>query len=358
MNIGILTQPIIANYGCIIQNYALQTILKRNGYDVWTIDYYRFSWLDWLIKTVKVLVHKLLGHKVAFVSTPYTNHKIEQPFRSFINTYINLTEPKKKHIKYSILNKYDFDAIIVGSDQVWRPKYNKRLELMFLSFLKDKKLGRIAYAASFGTDKWEFTAKQTQICAKLAKKFNTISVREKSAISLCANYFNVHAEFVLDPTLLLQKKDYDELCKDIDRKSGFVFAYILDLSIDKEKYIKDFASKKGLPYTIIGSVNSISNKVRMEEWLSCFRDASFVITDSFHGTVFSIIYGRDFYVFTNQLRGNSRFKSLLSLFDLEDRIVDPSFVISTKIDWDKVNEKLSLERSRSIEWLMESLSSI
>ena len=96
----------------------------------------------------------------------------------------------------------------------------------------------------------------------------------------------------------------------------------------------------------------------VQDWLKSIKEAKYVITDSFHGTVFSIIYGRDFYVFTNQLRGNSRFKSLLSLFDLEDRIVDPSFVISTKIDWDKVNEKLSLERSRSIEWLMESLSSI
>ena len=114
--------------------------------------------------------------------------------------------------KYSeITQTNQFDAIIVGSDQVWRPLYNSNIEDYFIGFDEYGDFKRIAYAASFGISSWEFDVNQTQKCSSLLKKFNAVSVREFSGADLCSNYFNVRAKVVLDPTLLLNKYDYIHL---------------------------------------------------------------------------------------------------------------------------------------------------
>ncbi len=193
--------------------------------------------------------------------------------------------------------KYGFDALIVGSDQVWRPMYNYNIEDCFLSFVSHMNLKRVAYAASFGTDKWEFTQQQTEQCAVLAKRFDGISVREKSGVALCNKYLGVNATHVLDPTLLMKSQDYIKLCSHISKREPFIFAYVLDESEEKIKSIVNFAERRGLPYFIKGADNTVSDDDTIELWLSYFRDAAFVVTDSFHGTAFSIIFNKDFYVF-------------------------------------------------------------
>ena len=337
MRIGIVTQPLHTNYGGILQNYALQQVLKRMGHEVWTIDYNRLNWFDWVDCAWRVVVHKMLGHDKKFPITPPEKERQEMPLRRFVENYISLTEPRTRVFKRGIIKKYAFDAIVVGSDQVWRPRYNYDVVDCFLRFAKKLPLRRIAYAASFGTDKWELTAKQTTKCAALAKQFDGISVREKSAVKLCKCYLGVEAEYVFDPTLLLDSADYMELCKEISRRDPFVFAYILDKSEDKLRQIKDFAKRNRLGY-LIKSAESSSVEDTVELWLSYFRDAAFVITDSFHGTVFSIIFNKDFYVFGNTDRGNSRFESLLSSVHIQSRILSGAIPrADSKIDWDEVN---------------------
>ena len=352
MKIGIITQPLACNYGGILQNYALQQVLKRMGYEVWTIDYNAFGWLRWLDSAWRVVAHKLLGHKAQFTPTPPQRRQREMPLRRFALKHINLTTPRTCHFERDVVRKYAFDAIVVGSDQVWRPQYNYKVEDCFLQFLKSQPIKRVAYAASFGTDEWEFSAQQAQCCRALVKQFDGISVREKSGIRLCKEHLGVEAIQVIDPTLLLHAEDYLQLCKDIPRRRSFVFAYILDQCEEKLQQIKQFAAQRGLDYFIKSADASISEDDSIEFWLSHFRDAAFVITDSFHGTAFAVNFNKDFYVFGNASRGNSRFESLLSAFHLQERMIGGNIPQEdTLIEWNRVNVLRESEVEKALKWL-------
>lgn len=356
MKIGIFTQPLKSNYGGILQNYAMQIVLKRLGHEPWTVDYLRFTWWDWFVVVAKVTILKCLGRKCKSPLTPTKERRQEHPLRRFALKYIQLTQPRVKYPNKSILQTYGFDALLVGSDQTWRPMYNSKIYDMYLQLAEGMDVKRVAYAASFGTDQWEYTPEQEVECAQLAKQFDAISVREASGVGLCKEHFGVEATHVLDPTLLLTADDYNELCKDIEKREPFVFAYILDMSVTKVAEIKAFAEAKGLPHFIKSADADVSGEDSIELWLSYFRDAAYVITDSFHGTAFSINYNKDFFVFLNDQRGNSRFDSLLSLFNLKDRIV--TFVNPEKmsINWVEVNGFLDSERQRSQKWLTTTLN--
>lgn len=355
MKIGIITQPLVANYGGILQNYALQQVLKSMGHEVWTIDYGRYTWLSWANKAWKILVLKLLGRHVKFGMSPKEWRQMERHLRKFVDEHISTTIPRTRKLERNIVQKYDFDALVVGSDQIWRPMYNDSIKRAFLSFTKGIDIKRIAYASSFGTDKWEFTNKQTTICGKLAKIFDKVSMREESGVELCREYLGVTSDHVLDPTFLLKAEDYNALCKGVPKRKPFLFAYILDKNEEKRKSINSFAERQGLPCVIKSANDSLTDADSIESWLSCFRDASFVITDSFHGTAFSINFNKEFYVFGNHTRGNSRFESLLQGFDLEDRMVKSIPQNSKPINWVEVNKKLNSMVDFSIEWLKNAL---
>lgn len=359
MKIGIITQPLASNYGGILQNYALQQVLKRMGHEVWTIDYNTFNWVNWLDNAWRVVAHKLLGHQAKFAPTPYQRLQQEKPLRNFALKHINLTTPRTHRYERSIVRKYGFDAIVVGSDQVWRPQYNYKIEDSFLQFVKGMPLKRVAYAASFGTDEWEFSPRQTLRCRALAKQFDAISVRETSGIRLCKEYLGVDANQVIDPTLLLQAEDYIQLCKDIPQRKPFVFAYILDQSKEKLHQIKQFAAQRGFDYFIKSADASISEDDSIELWLSYFRDAAYVITDSFHGTAFAVNFNKDFYVFGNASRGNSRFESLLSAFQLQERMIGGEIPQEgTSIDWGEVNALRESEVERALKWLKKNQTNL
>ena len=355
MKIGIFTQPLKSNYGGILQNYAMQVVLKRLGHEAWTLDYLRFTWWYWLEILLKVTILKCLGRKSKYPPNPATVQRLETPLRRFAQKYIQLTQPRVKYLNKSILQSYGFDALLVGSDQTWRPKYN-RIYDMYLQLAEGMNVRRVAYAASFGTDQWEYTPKQEKECARLVKQFDAVSVREASGVGLCREHFSVEATHVLDPTLLITTDDYNELCKDIEKREPFVFAYILDITEQKVAEIKAFAATQGLPYFIKSAETGISDVDSIELWLSYFRDAAYVITDSFHGTAFSINYNKEFFVFLNGQRGNSRFVSLLSLFNLKDRVVTLVSPEIPEINWDEVNYMLNSERERCKKWLETALN--
>lgn len=355
MKIGISTQPLSTNYGGILQNYALQTVLRKMGHEVWTFDIGKYTWTDWGIITVKTIVKKIMGRDAQFPKTPTKRAKKQKPLRTFASNNIHLTT-RVKQINWELAQKYKMDAFVVGSDQVWRPIYNACIEDMFLRFTANHQVRRVAYAASFGTDQWEFSPSQTKECVELAKQFDAISVREDSGVDLCSEHLGVKATHVLDPTLLLTSKDYNELCKDIPKCEPFVFAYILDMDERKVAEIKAFAEAKGLPYFIKSAGQEIESTDSIELWLSYFRDAAYIITDSFHGTAFSINYNKDFFVFLNAHRGNSRFCSLLNLLNLKERVVTSINPDISNIDWVSINNVLNRERQRCQDWLNTSLS--
>ena len=367
MKIAILTQPLIGNYGGILQNYALQTVLKKLGHEVQTLHVLR------LLRRYRRLLGKLYDLYIKFKNIlnavlrrePYLNQKLisadeKKLFLSnitaFVNEHINCTTPITD---ISQLKNYTgFEAYIVGSDQVWRPSYSPDIYTYFLEFVsKNSSAKKIAYAASFGTSRWLFSPLMTMRCKKSAARLNAISVREYTGIELCRKHLNRNAVQVPDPTLLLAAEDYRKLfsAKNLSGK-GKLVTYILDNSPEKEHFVQKTASEMNLEVLALQKEYAPGvQKLAIEDWLSAISDAEYVITDSFHGTVFSIIFERQFSVINNIDRGQDRFFSLLNQLHLSERLTDTSSSVpESVIDYSVVNTELQSYRQTGYEFLKEN----
>lgn len=362
MKIGILTQQLHSNYGGLLQAWALQKVLEDMGHSSEIlqrdyVDIYKPSCIN-MARRLKLGILKLLGNG----KLPLKEEElliIRKNTNAFISKYHTVSpvfESTKDLYNYTKTKK--FDAYIVGSDQVWRPKYSPCITNYYLDFAEKQNVKRIAYAASFGVDKWEYTNHQSQKCAILAKKFDMVTVREISAIRLCHKYLGVDAFLALDPTLLLDKDDYIKLVENEKepKRKGNLFCYILDPSAEKNKLIDNVSHSLCLvPFSIMTKNNIMKENIQLEiencifprvtEWVRSFMDAEMVVTDSFHGCVFSIIFNKLFWVIGNKERGLARFQSLLGLFGLNNRIliddIDNSFNWEESIDWNLVNKRKS-----------------
>ena len=352
MIVGILTQPLEDNYGGILQNWALQQVLKQLGHEPITVDYgLKYSWNRFFLSCGKTLITRIVGGHRRFPHCPRHGRYGSKYTSEFIHNHITKTKPVKS-LTSDLLQINEIKAIIVGSDQVWRPLYNKHIEDSFLEFAPDFKGVKIAYAASFGVDKWEFSEDQTKRCSSLAKQFDAISVREDSGVILCQKYLGVDAKSVLDPTLLVKEDNYLALCKNTPvNKDNFIAVYCIDITDERKKLINNASKKLEMPVIIFSANRNV--ELTIEEWLAMFRDASYIITDSFHGTVFSVIFKKPFLTIVNEGRGTSRFKSLLSNLGLSYRMDMKSF--SEEIDWNSVDHKLIEYRNESIQFLKSSL---
>lgn len=353
MRIAILTLPLHVNFGGILQCYALQTVLERMGHEVSVLntDFVNVDYKTRIGLFIKRLVKTCIGKESKFYGWK-TEREITQKYTQvFIRKHIHLLNVQD----LSLLKEDDFDAIVVGSDQIWRPMYYQPIANAYLKFAKDwTSIKRIAYATSFGTDKWEYTHEETQECASLVKLFDAVSVRENTAVDLCRKYLEVEAVQVLDPTLLLSKEDYLKLIDQSKlKKNEGVFAYFLDVTSSKMDLANRIAKERGLKLYQFNNPNvdclSLHFEKRIqqpiEEWIAGFRDASFVVTDSFHGCVFSIIFNKPFVVIGNEERGIARLKSLLSMLDFDYSVASNIHQLQ-KIEWNKT--KLILDKYRQI----------
>ena len=374
MKIGIITLPLHNNYGGILQAYALQRVLQKLGHDAMVIDRERYIRLPLYRKGLsycKRLIKKLIIDKrIAIQWDKEYNHNINIMRKNtypFILKYINRILIKKN---YNELNSYNFDAFVVGSDQVWRPNYFGKniISNAFLSFYHNQKIKRISYAASFGTEEWEYTPIQTNECKELIKKFDAVSVREDSAVKLCKEHLDVDALHVLDPTMLLNAEEYINLFESAatPKSKGTLMCYILDADTNKDKLIANVATTLNLKPFSVNSKYEIPNapieeriQPPVEEWIRGFYDAEYIITDSFHACVFAILFKKPFIVYGNKERGMARFLSLLKIFGLEDRLVlneqDTEKVINKPIYWNNVDIKLAEWRKKSLDFISKNL---
>ena len=365
--ICILTQPLWHNYGCLLQAYALQKCLKAMNYEVVTDQYPRrflSSFGKVKDKSKRMIAHYVLGRKTVnpnpFYPTEKSWEKICGNTSRFVKERIDTVDffngnqfPSKE-----MINR--FDTFVIGSDQVWRDSYS-RVESYFGDFLEtyDKKI--FSYAASFGLSDWQFDIERTEKLRKLVKKFRSVSVREKDAVELCRDNLNIEAKWVLDPTMLLSKEDYISLFKDKfpEKSEGNLMTYIFDSSEEKDYLIKLVEAERKLnAFTVMAHENEEFPAV--EKWLKGFYDAKFVLTDSFHGMVFSIIFEKPFLVILNKKRGSSRFLSLLSALGLEDRLIEQvedfdTQLLKKDIDYEKIRKKLFVLVDKSKAFLIDSL---
>lgn len=366
MKIGILTLPFNNNYGGYLQAYALLTVLKQQGHDV-EIIYRRPRRRPfiWIVKTTfKNIVKVLLGRKVWCI-IPDQEKELRAKGAKMMPFVDNYIVPRSKPLYTSKgLAKYAnhrYDAIIVGSDQVWRPDYVSNVEDFFLTWLNDNTI-RLTYAASFGTDRPKYDEEQKKVCGNAIRRFKAISLREKDAIDVIKSLgweLTFKPQQVLDPTMLIDRKVYEQHLDQSDKADkNKVFCYVLDQSSFVKEVIAKASAATERDVQQLG-VKTDGNFASIEEWLRAIRDAEVVITDSYHGTVFSIILNKPFLVCLNSERGLSRFNSLLSLFKLNHRIVssrdDVDGLLKEAIDWDRINNILDEERERSIAFLKKNL---
>lgn len=368
MRVAVLTLRLHTNYGGILQAYALMQVLKKLGHEPYLINNQPFKYRTWysefglyLSNTFKKFI---LGNKNLEI---FREKRIRKEYEiiyvntlSFVKRYM---QPRTEIICTSkewkqLHQKYKFEAYIVGSDQVWRPAYAKPISRYFLSFIKHEKVKKISYAASFGVDEWTFSDKETQECRKLIQLFDAISFREESGIALCESNLGRGGTHLLDPTMLLNKEDYCSLIP-IEEKQKFkggLFVYILDAADWKSKIVKEAEQVYKLSSF---SVNKEEIAASVEDWLNAFDSAEYIVTDSFHACVFSILFHKSFWVCGNKDRGMARFHSLLSLFGLENRMIKPNnslIQIEQSIDWNKVDEQLNRLRKKSFSFLNENLN--
>lgn len=368
MKIGILTIQFNNNYGGFLQAYALQNFLICKGHDVTIINLNNNKLSR--INKLKFIIKGIINTILRFESFPIFSSIYEfkgKKMHTFVSKHIKLSKPfndRDEYIKFC--NNSDFNAFIVGSDQVWRPEYVKYIYDYFLDFINNDII-KISYAASFGTDNPNYSTKEINLCGECLSKFKAISVRETSAISVMEKFKWVTENVitVLDPTLLLSKSHYEKLIENYSPTISYknkILSYILDDNDEIDNILCEAENTMKLK-----SINIINPKKwkninyvmpAIEEWLCAFRDASFIITDSFHGMVFSIIMQKPFAVYINSDRGITRFTSLLSMLNLDNRIIRNNIesLINEKINWNEVNDLLDYQKMKSEKFITTNLN--
>ena len=328
-NVLIVTHPLGKNVGGILQALALQKFIESLGVSVVTADFRPSA-----LRGLGLLKYYVAG----FFKKPSIRLLFQSKFRAFglnqqfLATYIRTTRCiKDRNDLAKFVSENAFDSLVVGSDQIWRPKYVPDLRVYFLDF-DNCKTKKISYAASFGVSDLEYGKDELVMASKALSDFSVVTVRESHAVDLCKKYLNVEATWVCDPTLLHDSSFYTGYeSKAVITKSKFIFSYILDLDEHKRRIINDVCEKYGfsaccINSTSYGLVDQDGSLYSPGEWLSLIRDAEFVLTDSYHGMLFSIIYRKPFYVFVNEGRGASRFTSVLDELGLQNRLLSNEFL--------------------------------
>ncbi|MFB7894113.1 polysaccharide pyruvyl transferase family protein [Microbacterium sp. NPDC056044] len=267
------------------------------------------------------------------------------------------------------------DAFIAGSDQVWNPVYCDVPSFLFDFVGEDDPRPRVVYAASFGSDNPPFDPALIAETAPLASRLNAVSVREESAVRLCREYWGIEAVRVVDPTMLLEPSAYRavyEANTDADLPSGGLAVYLLDRTPAKQSAARLLSTVYGTEKALWadeppGTAATRSHPAEysrptVEEWLSSIAMSNAVLTDSYHGAIFSILFNRPFLVFPNPKRGVARFDTLLGVFGLQDRIArgDSHDIdrMAAPIDWTRVNALIADERERGIAFLRDALAQV
>ena len=362
MKTGIVTFHSAHNYGASLQTWALQKTLQNMGITPVVINY-RPAVID-------RLYHPLYGYRgvkkqiVRMGKALKGNHaqKRSRKYDAFIEKNFNLT--KECHT-FEELKKEDFqlDACIVGSDQVWNVQHTGGDPAYMLEFLKEG-VRKISYAASVGTD-YLLPEYQTEFERGL-KDFSCISVREESARPLIQNLTELPVETTLDPTLLLDEKDYEQLRTPLPHKEKYIFVYMMEKNKEVIEFTNYISRLTGLPVIQRRPTRFFQNELEScfmetpDGFLDYIKEAEYVITNSFHGTVFSIIYGKPFVSMLHSDTG-SRTKDLLRLLQLEvhllqggDRFLFERFFIK---DPDQTRGLIQTYRKSSLDFLERALKS-
>lgn len=359
MKIALLNLSVDNNFGGNLQRFALIKVLQSLGHDVVFLNLrtrYKLDWYKYPYSYTKRLVKRyVLGEKIPIRYEAYKSLEMEklcEKQKDFFDKYIphSRTLYKIEDLKKEVEKGYD--ALIVGSDQVWRKRMTRQIGLKnyFLDFLGKSPMKRIAYAVSFGIDYNQYTKSEIKDLGKLYRRFAAVSVRETAGLRLLREYdwSDPKAIVTLDPTLLLSPKDYVSLILNssvISHTKEAIFCYVLDEKDCISELKKRKSKELGLPMIEC----SLESDTSITQWLANIYYSRLVITDSYHGTIFSILFNKPFILVKNTHRGGSRFDSLAELLGID-------FEKSQSLDYVAINNKLETLREKSICFLKHALN--
>ena len=347
MKVSIITYHWEDNYGATMQAYATYKAIKELGHEAEFID-------------LRLPYKPSLKQRIVFgLKRRRFNRFRKKYFKNLTpRTYWSLQELRD--------NPPASDCYLVGSDQTLNPQIGKRLLPAFFLTFGSPATRRVSYATSIGLNEWEESPYiSNQEISKAVAAFDNVMLREDSAINICKNIFGREAQQVIDPVLLFP--NYNELTGDL-KASGEIVTYKLTNDEGFYDIAGSVSLKMHLPIRSIGSIRRIphykgSYPESVEQWINRIANASLVLTDSFHGTVFSLLYHRPFVIYVGLPNRVTRIKSLLSQLGLDNRILhngataeDMCKIAETPIDWVKIDEKLSMLREDSISRLKDALS--
>ncbi len=350
MTVGILTYHWEDNYGATLQAYATYRAIRELGHTPMLID-------------LRLPYSPPLMSRIIFALK-------RRRFNAFRKKYFTTLSPTCYHSVDELrANPPQCDCYLTGSDQTWNPYIAKNLlPAYFLTFGPDS-VRRITYATSIGLDKWPGSdAISDSDISKALNRFDTLLLREDTAIDICRDIFGHPATQVADPVLL--HTDYSDLIGISPESSGEVIAYKLIDDAGFYDMAADTARRLGLPIRSIGSIRRIKGyrstyPESVQDWVRRFASAEYVLTDSFHGTVFALLYHKPFVIYTGDPKRVTRIESLLRQVNLSDRIIyagatsDDMFRIArTPIDWNTVDKTIAAMRKDSMLNLQKALGDI
>lgn len=358
--IGIVTLNHGYNYGNKLQNYAIKKIYENMENEVETIAFKPIKSDDCTTKS------NLKGKKIEKIKQKfirkvkqklYANHeknRIEK-FKRFNKEYLNMSKNEYNSKNYNLINENEYSLFSVGSDQVWNSYLWDFSKFYLLDFVKDNSK-KIAYAASFAVDSIKDEYKKDFI--ENLQKFRAISVREENGIDIIQNLINTTPKLVLDPTMLLDKQEWEDFIKVPQKvqKEKYIFTYFLgEKSSETQKTIKRLAKLYKLKIIDMNNIKNAYFASSPNEFLYLLKNSEIVLTDSFHACVFSIIFNKSFYVFDRNSEGkkmNSRIDTLLKKFNLTDRKkIDISNKEIFNIDYSYAKSVLRKDRDESLNFI-------
>ena len=357
MKIGIITCHRAFNYGAVLQAYALQKFLKNEEYEVKVIDY-----------TPKYIRKSYNKNKLKRIIRPmlrfYDFRKSNKVFGDFLNNNVSLT--KKRYYSYNELvnNPPEFDCFIAGSDQIWNCNIeNGKDDAFFLRFVGEDKI-KMSYAASIAMN--EIPEEQKERFKRNLQDFDHISVREQTGINLLQQIGIKNVEKVLDPVYLLEREQWDEFADKSSlnlEKEKYILAYGFKRQKDLYQYARKLATSKGYKLYSINTnfedkfldVDKYFYNATPNDFVHLVRNAQDIVTNSFHGLSFSIIYNKPVHQFKKSGNENSRMTDLLEELKMSKRLVNNNEIITNTIDYNETNKIIKENRKKSIDFLNNSL---
>lgn len=356
------------NYGTSLQVTASIYTIKKLGYQVDVVNYIPHA------KLVTLKNYKDFNLYLGIIKKKIKNGKnksiIDQDrkkaFEKFLDKNISLTEECKTDSDLFLLNE-KYDAFVCGSDQIWAPSiFNEKY---FLSFVENPKK-MIAYAPSIGLSIIEDPYVKKRIAENIGR-FEQLSVREVQGAKLIKEICNKNAKVVLDPTLLLTAGEWDTMAIGNNESNPYILCYFLGTNKDNWSHVYKLSKKTNIPLKIIPVFssdyergNDVVDGIGPGEFLNLVKNASMICTDSFHGTIFSIIYNKPFYAYErfsskDENNQNSRIYNILELLDFEERLIRDTKTLPSDLltcDYTNANKKLEIERIKSQEYLKNALN--